>query len=435
VTVVDIGYKPRAWQSEAHRRKRRWSVLVWHRGAGKTAWALAELVHEALRLPPTPADPRRFAYVAPLRVQAQDVAWNRLIAHVAALPGVAQNKAELSVTLPNGALIQLYGADNPDRIRGVTLDGVVLDEVAQMPPTMFREVLLPALSRLGREGWCVWIGTPKGRNAFWDVYAATLQRMETTPAEAYAEMRTVHQTGGISPAALHSARAQMTPEEFAQEFECSFQAAIVGSYYGTEIAQAEAEGRITRVPYDPRLPVTTAWDLGIGDSTVIWALQRNGREVRWIDCIEGSGVGLDWYAAELAKRPYKLTETVLPHDAEARELISGKSRIETLRALGLPRCRVLPRLAVEDRINALRLLLPASVFDGERCARGLEALRQYRRAWDDRGQVFRPHALHDWTSHFADAAGYAALGLKAAADSRPHRLVQAAAWDPFDAAA
>jgi len=345
---------------------------------------------------------------------------------------VQTNKAELSITLPNGALVQLYGADNPDRIRGITLDGVVLDEVAQMPPSMFREVLLPALSRLDREGWCVWIGTPKGRNAFWEVYESTRRRMDAGDvANAYAEMRRVSDTQGLSAEALAQARAQMTPEEYEQEFECSFTAAIVGAYYGREMAQAEADGRITRVAYDPRFPVATAWDLGIGDSTVVWVIQRAGRELRWIDCIEGSGVGLDWYAAELAKRPYKLTETILPHDAEARELIAGKSRLETLRSLGLPRCRVLPRQAVEDRINALRLLLPSSVFDAERCARGIEALRQYRRAWDEKGQVFRPHPLHDWTSHFADAAGYGALGLRPAESASTHRPAAAPAWDPY----
>lgn len=433
--VVDLGYRPRPWQDHAHRHRRRYTVLVWHRGAGKTQWALQELLHEALRMEPTPDDPRRLAYIAPLRVQAQDVAWDRLISLATRIPGVEVFKAELRVVLPNGAIVQLYGADNPERIRGITLDGVVLDEVAQMPPSLFREVLLPALSRMGREGWCVWIGTPKGRNAFWDVYDATRKRMEDGHADAWADFQPVSLTRGLSDGALASARAQMTPEEYEQEFECSFQAAIVGAYYGREMAAAEADRRITRVPYDPGLATITAWDLGIGDSTAIWIAQRAGREVRLIDFIEGSSVGLDWYAGELHRRGYRLAETILPHDAAHRELIAGKSRLDTLRSLGLPRCRVLPAADVEDGIDAARRLLPACVFDAERTARGVEALRQYRRDWDERGQAFRPRPRHDWTSHAADAFRYLAMGLRPADEERERRmrgpLPRIRTWDPY----
>lgn len=409
---------------------------MWHRGAGKTAWAIADLIHEALSMAPTPADPRRFAYIAPLRVQAQDVVWDRLLATVAPLPGVQIHKAELRVTLPNGAIVQLYGADNPDRMRGITLDGVVLDEVAQMPPKLFTEVLLPALSRAGRAGWCVWIGTPKGRNAFWQVYDETSRDMLAGSPEHFADMQRASDTGGLDKAMLDQARSMMQPEEYEQEFECSFQAAIVGAYYGREIAAAEAEGRICRVPYDPSLPTTTAWDLGYGDSTVIWVAQRHRLETRVIDCIQGNGVGLDWYAAELAKRPYKLTETILPHDAGSGTLQTGKSVDGMLRTLNLPRIRVLPRDDVEPGIEAVRRLLPSCVFDAERCPRGLEALRQYRRAWDDKGQVFRPTPLHDWTSDYADAFRYLAMGLRPAeVIERPRLPRTTPAWDPYSVGA
>jgi hypothetical protein len=437
VTVCDLGYRPRPWQEAAHRDKRRWSVLVWHRGAGKTAWALPELIHEALSLAPTPSDPRRFAYIAPLRVQAQDVVWDRLLALVAPLPGVVVHKAELRVTLPNNAIIQLYGADNPDRLRGITLDGVVLDEVAQMPPSLFTEVLLPALNRDGRPGWCVWIGTPKGRNAFWQVYDATKRRMEAGSPDAFADFQPVSQTHGIAEAQLQEARAQMTPEEYDQEFECSFQAAIVGAYFGKEIAAAEREGRITRVPYAPGIPCVTAWDIGHGDSTVVWVAQQVGLETRIIDCVAGSGADIGWYAAELAKRPYRLTETILPHDAGNHSVQTGKTIQQLLMTAGLPRCRVLPREQdISVGIEMARRLMPSCVFDATACERGLEALRQYKRAWDERNQAFKPAPLHDWTSDYADAFRYLARGLRPAeVMQRPRLPAHVAAWNPYGEAA
>lgn len=437
-TDIDLGYSARSYQDNAHRQRKQWTVLVWHRGSGKTEWALMELIHEACTLPPNPRDPRRFAYIAPLRVQAQDVVWDRLLSLAMRIPGVDVHKAELRVTLPNGAIVQLYGADNPDRLRGITLDGVVLDEVAQMPPSLFREVLLPALSRPGREGWCVWIGTPKGRNAFCEIYEKTLKAMDDGEPNAFADMRRASETRVIGEAMLMQARQQMTPEEYDQEFECSFQAAIVGAYYGREMARADADKRITRVPYDPAFPVVTAWDLGYGDSTAIWIAQQARFEVRVIDYLEASGVGLDWYVRELKAKPYAYAETLLPHDAGHGTMQTGRSLADAARDLGLPRVRVLDREPdIEAGINEVRRMLPKCVFDAERCARGIEALRQYRRDWDDRGQVFKPRPRHDWTSHAADAMRYLARGIGGRPDPATMRNMamalprQAAVWDPW----
>jgi phage terminase large subunit len=407
---IDLGYWPRPWQDEAHANRRRWTVLVWHRRAGKTEWALIELLHSAIELTHAGVERPRLAYLAPLYRQAKATAWDRLKAYALMIPGAEHNEQELRVDLPGGARVQLFGADHYDSLRGGYFDGVVLDEVAQMSPRAFTEVIRPALA--DRNGWAVWIGTPKGRNAFWDVYDKTRRAMDDGDRDFYAEMRPVSQTGALPEPELEDARRQMSPEEYDQEFECSFQAAVVGAYYGKEMAQADAEGRITRVPYDPGKPCVTAWDLGIGDDTVIWIAQQVGYELRVIDLIAGSSVGLDWYARELASKPYAYSEHLLPHDAAARELGTGKTREETLKGLGLGRTRILPAQSVEDGINAVRRLLPSMVFDAHRCERGVEALRLYRRAWDEKGQVFRPRPLHDHTSHFADALRYLAMGLK-----------------------
>jgi hypothetical protein len=195
----------------------------------------------------------------------------------------------------------------------------------------------------------------------------------------------------------------MTDDQYEAEYECSFQAAVAGAYYGREMQAAEDEGRITRVPWEPRIPVHTGWDLGIGDSTAIWFAQRAGREWRVIDYLENSGVGLDWYAKELDRKPYRYGETLLPHDASVRELGSGLSRVETLESLGIKRIRVLPARRKEDSINGVRLTLPSCWFDADKCKRGIDALRNYRREFDDKRKAFKERPLHDWTSHPADA--------------------------------
>lgn len=398
---IVTGYQPRPQQAEIHLALKRFSVLVCHRRFGKTVLCVNALIDAALRCQ---RERPRFAYLAPLQRQAKDIAWDYLKAYTRDLPGLRVNEAELRVDFGRDARVRLYGADNPDSLRGSYFDGVVLDEYAQMSPKVWTEVLRPALSDRG--GWAVFIGTPKGRNAFWELYDQA-----SRDPDWHAAMYRASQTGIVPKPELDSARLQMTPEEYEQEFECSFQAAIVGAYYGRAMAQMEAEGRIGRVPPDPRVAVDTAWDLGFGDSTAIWFCQRIGREVRLIDYLEGSGVGLDWYAKELDRKPYTYGTHILPHDAGQGELGTGQSRIETLRQLGLKRTIVLPRAPIEDGINAGRLLLAQTWADAERCKRGLEALRQYRREWDDVGKVLRPKPKHDWTSHAADAFRYLAVGL------------------------
>jgi hypothetical protein len=400
-TVIEL-YRPRPLQAELHRSLQRFNVLVAHRRFGKTVFCVNELIARAAA---NPLERPRYAYVAPLFTQAKDVAWDYLKRFTAAIPGVEVSETELRVDLPGGARIRLYGADNPDRLRGLYLDGVVLDEYAQIQPRLWAEVIRPALT--DREGWATFIGTPMGRNQLYEIY----EQAKADPAW-YAALFRASESGVIPAAELDAARRTMSEEQYAQEFECSFDAAVMGAYYGRLLAVAEREGRIATVPWEPAVPVHTAWDLGIGDSTAIWFCQRVARETRLIDYYESSGVGLDHYARALAERPYVYGEHLLPHDAAVRELGSGKSRVETLTSLGI-RPRVLPAMRIEDGINAVRNLLPQCWFDAGRCARGLEALRQYRRDWDERARAFRPRPLHDWTSHGADAFRYLAQGLRA----------------------
>ena len=277
-----------------------------------------------------------------------------------------------------------------------------------MDPRAWPEVIRPALS--DRRGWADFIGTPNGRNHFCELW-------EKADDEWYRAIHKASETKIVPESELADAKKQMSADQYEQEYECSFQAAVVGAYYGREIGAAEADGRIRAIAYDPGVPVSTWWDLGIDDSTAIWFVQYVNREVRCIDYYENSGIGLDHYVKTLQSKPYVYGDHILPHDAEVKELGTGKSRVETLASLGL-RVRVARRLAVEDGINAARLLLARAWFDADKCKRGIEALRQYRKEFDEKLRAFKNRPLHDWTSHAADAFRYGALSLEEQAKAK-----------------
>jgi hypothetical protein len=396
-----------------HTRTSRWAIAVAHRRAGKTVACVNHLIKEAAVC--DKGNPR-FAYIAPQLNQAKDIAWTYLLEYTECFGSERRvNASELWVELPNnGARIRIYGADNPDRLRGIYLDGAVLDEFGDMDPTVWSQVIRPALS--DRKGWAVFIGTPKGKNTFHTLWV----NAETDPDWFTLKLK-ASDTGLLDAAELADAQKMMGEDEYAQEYECSFEAAVKGAYYGKEMNAAEEAERITSVPYDPRIPVHTAWDLGMADSTVIWFLQPHGREIRVIDVLKGEGVGLDWYAKRLQERDYLWGNHYLPHDVEVRELGTGKSRKEVLEGLGI-KVVVCPNLPIADGIQAVRMLLPTCWFDKDKCKDGIEALRMYRRDYDEKRQEFRQHPLHDWTSHFADAFRYFAVGYReATARPKPAR--------------
>lgn len=395
VQEVVIPYTPRIQFQPFHNRKKRWGVIVAHRRAGKTVACINELIKGALTCPlPDP----RFAYIAPYYSQAKDVVWNYLKTFSAPIPGAVPHEQELRVDFPNGGRVRLYGADNYERLRGIYLDGVVPDEYGDFDPRAWSEVIRPALT--DRKGWAAFIGTPKGRNHFADVW----NQAQDNP-DWYSLMLKASQTGIISAEELADARASMSEDQYNQEFECSFDAAVIGAYYGKEIALAEEQGRIGNVPWEPQIPVHTWWDLGQRHATVVWFAQHIGREIRLIDYYEASGAGLDHYAKVLQEKPYTYAKHVLPHDVEVTELGTGKSRYSLLNSLGVRPITVCKRHAITDRINAVKVNLQRCYFD-RKCARGIDALRQYRREWDDKRKAFRQNPLGDWTADPSDAFGY-----------------------------
>jgi len=405
-TRVQIPYNPRPLQREVGRlaRSKRFGVLVCHRRWGKTV--LGVNLAQQMAITCTKERPRA-AYIGPTYTQGKAVSWDYMQHYARPVPDVQFNQSELRVDYPNGGQSRIYGADNPDSLRGLYLDRAILDEYGMHPAKTFSEVIGPCL--VDRGGSAIFLGTPNGKNQFYDIarFAQEAQR-DQNPDWFYAEYK-ASETGLLDASYLASAKAVMTEDEYMQEFECSFEASVKGAIFATELQAAYTSGRVTRVPYDPALPVDCDFDLGVGDATAVWFSQSTrGGEVRIIDYYEASGEGLPHYVAMLRAKPYVYGTHWAPHDIAVRELGSGKSRLETAAALGL-KFSVVPRVhrakgeEVEAGIHAARLFLSRCWFDEVKAKPGLEALRHYRRDYNTRIQEYTATPVHDWSSHAADA--------------------------------
>ena len=276
----------------------------------------------------------------------------------------------------------------------------MLDEYAQMPPRMFAEVLRPALT--DRRGWAIFIGTPAGRNAFCELYEQAV-----LDDEWYAALFKASETGVLDEDELKQSRRHMSADQYNQEFECSFEAAIPGAYYGVLMREALDAGRVGNVAHQTETGVETWWDLGIGDPTAIWAVQRVGNEFHCINYYQNHGEGIAHYAKKLAEWReqfgYNYINHVLPHDAMQKSLQTADTLAGTLGGLIGPEPKVMERRSIEDGIERVRNVLTRTWFDKEKCAEGIECLRQYRQHWDDKRQAYTNKPYHDWTSHGADS--------------------------------
>ena len=398
-------YKPRPQFIDFHCRSKRWSVIVAHRRAGKTVACVADLVLAALW---TKKQDARFAYIAPLFNQAKDAAWLYLKRLTSDIPGITYNESELRANLPNGAQVRLFGADNPDRLRGIYLDGVIMDEHADMKPRVWGEVVRPMLADRG--GWAAFIGTPKGHNDFYKLWQDAKK-----DDEWLTKMLRASESGLLPAAEIAAMRKTMTEDQLEQELECSFEAALIGAYFGREMVRAEREGRITSVDYDPAVPVHTSWDLGYRDDTAIWWYQIVRNEIHVIDYHASSGQKIKFFVDLVKSKKYEYGIHWFPHDARAATLAAdGKSSIEQFAAgLGFKNMGIVPNLEVQDGIQAARKALEITWFDEKRCYEGLEALRQYQREYDEDKKVFKEKPRHDWTSHSADAFRMMAVAWRA----------------------
>ena len=396
---ISLGYQARAQFVPYHARKQRWACIVAHRRAGKTVACIMDLIDAALRCQKPEG---RFAYVAPTYGQAKDVVWSYLKGFTAELPRVEQRESDLSVILHNGARIRLYGADNYDRMRGLYFDSVVLDEFADMDPRTWTDVVRPALT--DRQGSATFIGTPKGRNAFFDVWDKA-----QGDADWYTSRLRASETGILDAVELEGARSTLGREAYAREFECDFDAAVEGAYYADGLAQAEQEGRICRLAIDPLLPIRAIWDIGgtgsNADAVAVWIAQWVQREIRWIDYYEAVGQELSYHVAWLRAKGYESAECILPHDGRQHEKIYKITWESALRDAGF-RTRVIPspRGAAMMRIEAGRRLFPRMYFDIDRTKPGRAALAAYHEKRDEKRNIGLGPS-HDWSSHGSDAFG------------------------------
>src|SRR3972149_3061118 len=407
IQEVSTEYTPRVHQALLHKALKRFNVLICHRRFGKTIFSVNEMLDQGLR---NEQKNPQYAYLAPTFGAAKRIVWDILKDAVKNIPVIETNEAELRVDISRPAKkdrvrFQLLGAENPDSLRGIYLDGVILDEFAVMNPEVWTHVIRPAL--VDRCGWAIFISTPNGQNHFYDIY----QYAKENPSEWFNIIYKASETGIVPKSELEAALHLMGENVYNQEFECSFSAALVGAYYGKELEKMEAGNRICKVPYDTAVGVYTGWDLGISDTTCIWFVQLVGKALHVIDYIESSGAGLDYYVKEIKERNYNYEEHLLPHDAAARDLSTGKTRMQPLQALGLKHVRVVPKLSIEDGINAVRLILPRMWMDKDKCKRGISALKNYQRKWDEKNKIFQARPLHDWSSHGSDAMRYLAVGL------------------------
>jgi phage terminase large subunit len=414
-----LAWKPRPYQKAAWdylQAGGKRAFLLWHRRSGKDELCLRHSFEAASRRV------GNYWFLLPVQEQARRAIWRAVDPHKGkrridlAFPMAARattREQEMMIELKNGSTWQVLGSDNYNMLVGAPPVGIVLSEWALSDPQAW-SYLAPALEENG--GWAVFNGTPRGPN-----HAKTLYEYAGKNPDWFCERLTADTTNVFTPSQLERIQQEsigLYGEDhgrsiFEQEYMCSFEAAVLGTYFGHDMAAAEKEGRIGNVPHDPAVRVITAWDLGIGDSTAIWFVQLVGKEIHLIDFYEASGQALSHYVKVLTDKPYFYQKHFLPHDVQARELGTGMTRLRVLESLGLRAgfhgaIEIAPRQQDEEGINAARMLLPRCWFDAEKCRKGIEALKLYRTEWDDEKRVFKRKALHDWTSHAADAFAYLA---------------------------
>lgn len=408
---VLIPYKPRKWAQRLHDSTQRFKVLVLHRRAGKTTAVLNHLQRDALLIPNS-----RFAYIAPTYKQSENIAWALLKDFARPIPGVDFNEQKLRVLYPNGSELRLYGADNPDSLRGIALWGCAFDEYSQQPPNIFGEIISKALA--DHYGYAIFLGTIKGKNQLYRTYEVA----KTDPEKWYAVWQDVEESlrteAGDTITNLGRAleddrklveQGLMTLDEFEQEWYLSVDAAIKGAIYARELQDLRGSKRIGNVPYDRSLPVHTVWDLGKGANMAIGFYQHAYGQMRKIDYWEGIGdQALPEAIREVKNKPYVYGKHFAPHDIKAVDLSTGKTRLEAAKKLGIG-FTVIPDIGVQNGINAAKLMFSRLWVNEETCRPWLDSIAQYRREWDENRGIFKDIPYHDWTSHGADEFRYAAV--------------------------
>lgn len=435
---LPVNWKPRGYQMPAWTYLERGGTradIAAHRRWGKDDIALNWAAVAAMQRVGT------YWHMLPEASQARKAIWDAINPHTGkrrideAFPKelrATTREQDMLIRFLNGSTWQVVGSDNYDRLVGAPPVGVVFSEWSLAKPHAWTYIR-PILAENG--GWAVFIWTPRGRN-----HATRAFEARELAGDWFTQRQPATETGVFTPAQLARERAELISEEgseeegdakFRQEYLVDFDAAVPGSYFGSLMAKAREEGRIGAFPYDPALPVNTAWDIGVDDYTAVWFLQENGHHVRAIDYYEASGEGADSILAQALpelltdpaavmaalanikrEAPYRYGTHFLPHDVMVREWGAGaKTRLQTLQSLGMVRIRVGVAMDPADRINAARRLLPTVSFDATRCGVGIDRLRNYRKRWN-KSLLAYTGPLHDENSHGSDAFGEFAVNCQ-----------------------
>lgn len=412
---------PNAWHARPYQRPL-WKYLreggkraavCWHRRAGKDDIGLNFAAVSAM------TQPANYWHMLPKYAQARKAIWEAVDPHTRkrridqAFPMELRKKTlhnEMFIEFKNGSTWRVVGSDRFDDLVGAGPYGIVFSEWAISNPRAWG-ILGPMLEENG--GWALFIYTARGKNHGHSI----LQLAKKTPGW-FGQILKATDTDVYRPDQLERIRAEYIELDsqngealFQQEYECSFDAAILGAYWSKEMAKAEADGRICDVPWDETQEVLTAWDLGVADSTAIWFFQPQYRGVNIIDYYEASGVGLDHYNDVLKSKPYRYGVSLVPHDANVREFTSGRQRVEVMMDLGL-KPKLVANHRLMDGVQAARSTLPMARFDARKCAKGINALIHYHAEYDEDAKALKPTPEHDWSSHGADAFRYLCVGWK-----------------------
>jgi hypothetical protein len=388
---------------------------LWHRRAGKDDVLLHRTAVAAFERPAT------YWTALPEYAQARKALWAAVNPHTGkrrideAFPvelRASTNEQEMFIRFKNGSTWQLVGSDRYNSLVGSGVAGVTFSEWALCNPSAWGYIR-PMLEE--NDGWAAFITTPRGRN-----HAKSMYDMASENPRWFAQVLSIKDTGALNAQQIEDGLAEYVSlygedigrAQFEQEYLCSFNAAIMGAFYAREMLAVRAEGRVSEIEAIPGVPVNTAWDLGVRDSTAIWWFQVVGAQVFVIDFYMSHGAGVDHYAEICQSKPWRKGIDFVPHDAMQREWGTGRSRLEQMQRCGL-NPRVLPQARKLDGISAVRKTLPLAVFH-PRCEEGIDALEQYRREWDDDRKTFRDNEVHDWTSHAADAFRYLAHAWRSA---------------------
>lgn len=425
--IVPHGFTPRDYQKALYNApaqgfKR--GVAIWHRRAGKDKVFVAMMAKAAMQRKGA------YFYILPYYKQARKIIWEGVDSsgqrYLDVIPQELikkQNNQEMVLELVNGSITYMLGSDNIDSIVGTNPIGIFFSEFSLHKPQVW-DYLRPILLENG--GFAFFNGTPRGRNHLYSMFQAAQadptwfsQCLDITDTNVMSEQDVESE--------IENGMARATAK---QEFYCSFDAALQGAYYEEPLNRAAANGQHSVFPIDPYIPVDVAWDLGMRDTMVLTLAQRLGRETRIIDVIANNGKGLEWYVNELNKKPYIVREHFLPHDVRVRELGTGKSRLATLRDLGIKNITTNPHASIEDGINATRKMLYTTWIHANNCKKLIEALKTYRAEYDDVKQVYGS-PIHDWASHYADSVRMLAIALEPTTHD-PNRLPQVALGTGYD---